>query len=239
MYVLFYILTIRTELADLSEKHANMTIADEGTIREYYETRKQIDTFAEDVQFVMSHPNHSLQFYQPGRVVYIKFKNLDFGWGVVVNYKERKFQNQQNQQNQTQEPAIDHHRYVLDVLLKVPDGTSVGTKTFQDLPSGVVPSVEGQKTRVEVIPVMLNCVQRIGHMRVHLPKDLKSTDSRNSIKKTLNEVQKRFPDGIPTIDPIEQMNIDDEGFKKNLRVSFFFVKPSFYTTIAVILTILD
>lgn len=197
-----------------------MTIADEGTIREYYETRKQIDTFAEDVQFVMSHPNHSLQFFQPGRFVHIKHKNLDFGWGVVVNYKERKFQ---NQQNQPQEPAIDHHRYVLDVLLKVPDGTSVGTKTFQDLPSGVVPAVEGEKSRVEVIPVMLNCVQRIGHMRVHLPKDLKSTDARNSIKKTMNEVQKRFPDGIPIIDPIEQMNIDDEGFKKNLRVSFIYV----------------
>lgn len=195
-----------------------MTVSDEGTIREYYETRKQIETFAEDVQFVMSHPNHSLHFFQPGRFVHIKHKNLDFGWGVVVNYKERKFQNQPS------EPVLDHHKWVLDVLLKVPEHTSVGTKTFQDLPPGVVPANEGEKSRVEVVPVMLNCVQAIGHIRVHLPKELKSQDTRNSIKKTMNEVQKRFPDGVPVIDPLEQMNIEDEGFKKNLRVSLMWTE---------------
>jgi ATP-dependent RNA helicase DOB1 len=33
------------------------------------------------------------------------------------------------------------------------------------------------------------------------------------------EVKKRFPEGIPQLDPIENMGIKDEGFKKLVRVS--------------------
>ena len=35
--------------------------------------------------------------------------------------------------------------------------------------------------------------------------------------KSLKETERRFPDGIPILDPIENMNITDEGFKKLLR----------------------
>src|SRR5699024_12402851 len=77
---------------------------------------------------------------------------------------------------------------------------------------------EGENYRMEVVPVMLTCIQAIGHIRVHLPKELHSLDSRNSMKKTHKEVQRRFPDGVPVLDPIENMNIQDEQFKKNLRV---------------------
>ena len=38
------------------------------------------------------------------------------------------------------------------------------------------------------------------------------------MKRTHKEVQRRFPDGVPVLDPIENMNIQDEQFKKNLRV---------------------
>ena len=189
-----------------------MNISDEGTIREYYDTRKQIATFTEDVQFIMSHPNYSLPYIQPGRFVHIKHKNIDFGWGIVVNYKERK------PQKNPQGEINDHQKYVVDVLLKLAEGSSVGTKTFEDLPAGAIPPKDGENYRMEVVPVMLTCVQAIGHIRVHLPKELHSLDSRNSMKKTHKEVQRRFPDGVPVLDPIENMNIQDEQFKKNLRV---------------------
>lgn len=37
------------------------------------------------------------------------------------------------------------------------------------------------------------------------------------------EVKKRFPEGIPQLDPIENMGIKDEGFKKLVRVSIFLI----------------
>ena len=188
-----------------------MKISDEGTIREYYETRDHIDKLTEDVKYVMMHPNYCLQYFQPGRFIQIQHKGLDFGWGVLVNYKERK-------QFKKPEEIPDNQKYVVDVLLNVSDGTSVGTKTYEDLPSGVYPPKDSEKGKMEVVPVMLSCVSAISHIRVHLPKDLKSADSRNSVKKVISEVQRRFPDGVALIDPLEDMQIKDESFKKNLRV---------------------
>jgi ATP-dependent RNA helicase DOB1 len=36
--------------------------------------------------------------------------------------------------------------------------------------------------------------------------------------KSVDEVKRRFPDGVPLLDPIENMQIKDESFKKLLRV---------------------
>lgn len=215
-----------TELLELNETYANTNIADEGTIREYYDTRTQIEQFTEDIQFVMSHPSHCLSFIQPGRLVHVKHQGLDFGWGAVVNYKERK------PQKNSQEVISDHQKYVVDILLKVPDGTSVGTKTFEELPSGVVPPTQGQKVKVEVVPAMLACIKAFAQLRVPLPKDLRSVDSRNNAKNLLNEVQRRFPDGLPIADPIEDMHIKDDGFKKTLRVSSLDYKDAIITLVA-------
>lgn len=161
---------------------------------------------------MISHPDYSLQFLVPGRLLRIKHKGIEFGWGVVVNYKKRK-----PAKNQTEEFEA-HQKYILDVLLKIADGPSVGTKTFEDLPPGVRPPKEGENTRMEVVPVTLNCIECLSHIRIFLPKDVSSLDARNGVKKALDEVQKRFPDGIAVLDPIENMGIKDDSFKKLLRV---------------------
>jgi ATP-dependent RNA helicase DOB1 len=49
--------------------------------------------------------------------------------------------------------------------------------------------------------------------------DLKPAEERNHVLKSIMEVKKRFPEGIPQLDPIENMGIKDEGFKKLVRVS--------------------
>ncbi|PYH95178.1 antiviral helicase [Aspergillus ellipticus CBS 707.79] len=202
---------LEKQLHDMEEKRSNLTIADEGTIREYYDLRKQLTRFNDDVQLVMSHPDYCLQFITPGRLVQIKYKGQDFGWGVVVNCKPRK-----SPKNSSEE-YTDHQKHVVDVLLNIAEGDSVGTKSFEDFPAGVRPPQEGENTRMEVVPAVFSCLQSISHVRIRVPKDLNSKDARNEMKKTLVEVQRRFPDGIPPLDPLENMGIQDEEFKKTLR----------------------
>ncbi|KAJ5324279.1 rRNA-processing arch domain-containing protein [Penicillium atrosanguineum] len=202
---------LEKELHELEEQKANMVIEDEGTIREYYDLRKQLDGFAEDVQAVISHPNYALPFFQAGRLVQVKDKDQDFGWGAVVKFTKR-----QPPKNSTEE-IPPSKSYIVDVLLKIADGPSVGTKTFQDLPPGVRPAKEGEKFRMEVVPVAIGCIHAFAHLRIFLPKDLTSIDSRNGVKRALDEVAKRFPDGYALLDPIENMGIKDESFKKLLR----------------------
>ena len=42
-----------------------------------------------DFREVITHPTYSLPFLNNGRLVKVKHQNLDFGWGVVVNFQKR------------------------------------------------------------------------------------------------------------------------------------------------------
>lgn len=70
---------------------------------------------------------------------------------------------------------------------------------------------------MEVVPVLLSCVQAISHIRIFPPKDLTRPESRKGVKKALDEVQKRFPDGIAVLDPVDNMGITDDSFRKLLK----------------------
>lgn len=189
-----------------------MDIPDEATIRDYYDLRQQLAFYTKDMRDVICHPNYCLQFMQPGRLVKIKHMDYEFGWGAVVNFTPRKPSRDQK------EPIPPQQSYILDVLLQVSDTSSSGTKTSQDLPQGVRPPAEGEKVKMDVVPVLLSCVESISHIRIFLPNDLKSPDQRNTVRKSLDEVKRRFPDGIAVLDPIENMGITDISFKKLLRV---------------------
>ena len=196
----------------MEEKRAKIEISDEGTVREYYDLRKQIDGFTDDMKFVMTHPNNCLSFIQPGRLVHIKHQGYDYGWGVVVNCSERK------QPKNSTEEIPPHQRHVVDVMLRLAEGPNVATKTPHDLPPGLKPAKEGEKNRMEVVPVTLACIQALAHLRIFLPKDVRSADARRDVDRNISEVQKRFPDGLALLDPIENMGIKDDSFKKLLRV---------------------
>ena len=190
-----------------------MEIPDEGTIKEYYELRQQLTIYTKDMRDIINHPNYCLQFMQPGRLVRIKHMDYDFGWGAVVNFAPRK-----PGRDQKPEDITPQQSFVLDVLLQVADGVTNGTKTHQDLPQGVRPPAEGERAKMDVVPVLLSCVESIGHIRIFLPDDLKSAEQRNTVRKSLDEVKRRFSDGIAVLDPIENMGITDASFKKLLRV---------------------
>lgn len=204
---------LEKELRDLEMQWANMQITDEGTVREYYDLRKQLDSHSKDMRDVINHPNYCLQFMQSGRLVRIKHNDNDFGWGAVVNFVPRK-----PGKDQKAEDITAQQSYIIDVLLQVADTSSNGTRTHQDLPQGVRPALEGEKSKMEVVPILLSCVESIGHVRIFLPADLKSADQRNTARKSIDEVKRRFPDGIAVLDPIENMGITDTSFKNTLRV---------------------
>lgn len=201
-----------TDLRKFEERRAAISISDEGTIREYYDLRKQLDGFTEDMKFVMTHPNHCLPFIHPGRLIHIKHQGHDFGWGAIVNYNERK------PPKNSREEIPPHQKYVVDVMLRLAKGPDVATKTSFDLPPGLRPAQDGEESRMEVVPVTLSCIQSFGHLRIFMPKDLKSVDGRKGVDKAIREVQRRFPDGIAVLDPVENMGIKDDEFKKLLRV---------------------
>ncbi|KAF2262252.1 antiviral helicase [Lojkania enalia] len=200
---------LEQQLQDLENERTNMTITDEPTVKDYYQLRQQLDTHTKDMRDVITHPNYCLQFMQAGRLVRIKYKDYDFGWGAVVAFTPRK--------ENKGEVLSPQQSYVVDVLLPVAADARFAPQAADGLPPGIRPPPPGEKGKMEVVPVLLSCIDSIGHLRVFLPNELKSSEQKNNVRKALEEVKRRFPDGIAILDPIENMGITDDSFKRLLR----------------------
>jgi ATP-dependent RNA helicase DOB1 len=204
--------TLEKKQMDLENEKASIVIDDEATVKEYYDLRKSLDQYTADMRAVVQHPSYCLQYLQSGRLTHIKYQDHDFGWGAIVNFTERR-----PGKGQKKDDFQPQESYIVDVLLPVASDVSVGTRTHTDLPDGIRPPPPGDKGKMEVIPVLLSCIVAIGHVRIFLPKNLYSKEDRTTVRKSLEEVQRRFPDGVAILDPIENMGITDESFKKLLR----------------------
>ncbi|TNN58689.1 Superkiller viralicidic activity 2-like 2 [Liparis tanakae] len=79
------------------------------------------------------------------------------------------------------------------------------------------PAAPGETGEMEVVPVMLHLLTAISSVRLYIPKDLRPFDSRQLMLKSIQEVQKRFPDGLPLLDPVDDMGIKDSELKKVIQ----------------------
>ena len=201
---------LERELQELEAEKANFDIADEVLVKECYDLRQQLKTYTQDMRDVINHPNYCLQFMQPGRLVKIRFEDQDYGWGAVVNFTPVKLD-----RGQRQEELKPQESYIIDVLLQVADSKP----SRHEFSNGIQPPAEGEQGKIDAVPVMLKCIEMIGHARLFLPEDLRTQEQKNKVRKMLDEVHRRFPDGIAVLDPIENMGIKDASFKKLLRVS--------------------
>ncbi|OTB03521.1 hypothetical protein M426DRAFT_60171 [Hypoxylon sp. CI-4A] len=207
------------ELMKLQKARDEMVIPDEATIKDYYGLRQQISQYTKDMLAVIQHPNYCLEYLQPGRIVQIANPKTgkDFGWGVIANVTKRKDPKFGEKEYAPQES------YFMDVFLRLdPKCDPFGsTNSSKAMPDGARASDPNKDSVFEVIPCMLTCIKALSQIRVFMPKEVTNREDVESVRKqvlkSLKEVERRFPDGMPVLDPIENMNITDDSFKKLLR----------------------
>ncbi|KAF5390934.1 hypothetical protein D9757_003924 [Collybiopsis confluens] len=199
---------LEEELKNEEKKKDAMSIPDEERVAEYYEHRQQIDLMSADFREVITHPTYSLPFLKPGRLVKVKHKHHNFGWGIVINFSKRL---PPKNQPMLKEDIPPHEQFIVDVLLNCAPGGSTTPKDPSNL-TGVQPCSPNQKGVPLIISVVLSTLDGISHLRVFLPKDMRTEQSRETVWRSVLEVQRRFPDGIPLLDPVKEMKIKDEKF---------------------------
>ena len=207
---------LEAEQKAAEEQRDLIKVEREDEVAEYYDVKHQLETLRKDVQTVITHPSYVLPFLQPGRLVNVCHEDLDFGWGVVVSY-EKRLPNTPGKRG----PAIDpnappQNHYVVDVLLHCASasGSSSDSKSNKaERAANFVPCPEGKKGEMVVVPVLLSTVQSLSGIRMFLAKDLRPTEARETVRKNLVEVRRRFPKGVPLLDPIKDMKIEDESFE--------------------------
>ncbi|GAP85539.1 putative ATP-dependent RNA helicase dob1 protein [Rosellinia necatrix] len=211
--------SLEHELMKLQKERDEMVIPDEATVKDYYSLRQQLSTYTKDMLHVIQHPKHCVEFLQPGRLVQIENPKTgkDFGWGVVLNFTKRKEPKFGEKEYEPQES------YFIDVYLRLdPNCDPFGpANPSTAMPVGVAPSHPDKDSVFEAVPCMLTCIKALSQIRVFMEKDVSSREDVESVRKqlfkSLKEVERRFPDGMPILDPIENMNITDDSFKKLLR----------------------
>ncbi|KDQ52896.1 hypothetical protein JAAARDRAFT_138149 [Jaapia argillacea MUCL 33604] len=210
---------LEDELRKEEEFKDSIIIPDEALVAEYYDYRQQLDQMASDFRDVITHPNYSLPFLQPGRLVKVKHQDMDFGWGVIISYQKRV--PPKNRPMPQTEEIPPHEQYVLDVLLNCSTGSMLpkerNSSSTSATPGGVLPCPSGQKGDPLVVPVLLSTIDSISHIRIFLPKDLRQSQARETVWKSVLEVQKRFPDGIALLDPVQNMGIKDDKFQMLIK----------------------
>ncbi|CCL98493.1 uncharacterized protein FIBRA_00491 [Fibroporia radiculosa] len=202
---------LEDELRREEERKESFVIADEELVSEYYDYRQQLDQMTADFNEVITHPTYSLPFLQPGRLVKVKYKTLDFGWGAVINFQKRL----PPKNSPVPDELPPHEQYIVDVALYCATGSSPpkDRSSIAATPISIQPCPAGQKGEPLVVPVLLSTIHALSRLRIHLPKDLRSQQPRETVCKSVQEVQSRFPKGIPLLDPIQDMDIKDEKFK--------------------------
>ncbi|KAI0008441.1 antiviral helicase [Xylariaceae sp. FL0662B] len=211
--------SLEHELMKLTKARDEMVIPDEATIKDYHSLREQISTYTKEMISDIQHPKYCLEYLQPGRLVQIANPKTgkDFGWGVILNFTKRKEPKFGEKEYAPQES------YIIDVFLRLdPDCDPFGPASpSTGMPEGARASDPSQDSIFEAVPCMLTCMKALSQIRLFMPKDVTSRQDVEAVRKqtlkALKEVERRFPDGLPILDPMEDMNITDESFKKLLR----------------------
>ncbi|XP_077980932.1 exosome RNA helicase MTR4-like isoform X2 [Glandiceps talaboti] len=189
------------KLKKLEDDYNAVVIPNEESVEAYYKIRQQLDKLGKEVQSFINQPKYCLPYLQPGRLVKVKNDEDEFGWGAVVNFQKKA--NQMNRMD-PKEPL-----YIAEVLLNCSKESIKNAAT-----ESAKPVKAGEKGEMVVVPVMLHLLLQISSIRLYIPKDLRPYDNRQSVGKSIQEVQKRFPDGVPLLDPIDDMGIKDTALKK-------------------------
>ena len=79
------------EVKDLETKRDAIKIFDESSITNYYKLRQQLRKLGKELQHSITKPLYCVPFLQPGRVVQVmdEERDVDFGWGCVINYQKK------------------------------------------------------------------------------------------------------------------------------------------------------
>ncbi|EED91597.1 helicase, partial [Thalassiosira pseudonana CCMP1335] len=179
-------------------------------VGEYYGMDKQLLLTQRKMMKIQRRPEHILPFVQSGgRLIDVSIDGESYGWGVIVRYKRKAGTGTAGSAGQTALNA-EGPLHSIDVLLPCVDRTArhCRPESTKDPPNIV---------SMREFTVGLDTIDRISAVRLFVPQDTKPQEARKNISNSLKEVQRRFPDGLPLLDPVKDLKINVSEFNKLLE----------------------
>ncbi|KAF9570829.1 ATP-dependent RNA helicase mtr4 [Mortierella alpina] len=199
---------MQKELTRLMSDRKACKVQDEESVEGYHNIRLQLESLARALRAVINQPSNVLPYLKRGRPLRVRIEDQDLGWGVLHSINRRRVKGDQ----QEEELA-----YIANVLLHCAPGSTVLTDAA-GFATGLKACPEGMNGELILAPVSLAHIEFYG-MPMLLVPNLQQWDvgKRQMVFKYLQQLQKLFPDGIPLIDPIEDMRIQDKNLQVTVR----------------------
>ncbi|KAL3767560.1 hypothetical protein ACHAWU_000223 [Discostella pseudostelligera] len=229
--------------ADQAEEEANAIEVTPGNlpedvalVGEYFGMDKQLLLTQRKMMKIQRRPEHILPFVQSsGRLIDVTIDGENYGWGIIVRYKRKAGTGSAGSAGQAALNA-EGPLHNIDVLLGCVDRHFDDTSPIaearreEDLANlGLLwrgtarhcrPALSKDKPEMVTMrefTVGLDNIDRISAVRLFVPQDTKPQEARKNIMKSLNEVQRRFPEGLPLLDPVKDLKINVGEFNKLLE----------------------
>lgn len=207
-----------TELKGLQKKEKAVVIERREEIEEYHDIRTNLANERGDYRAVITEPTYALPFIQNGRLVKVIDGKRDFGWGAVIQVEKRHWPMVRGAPSRPADvKASDEH--VVFILLNCASNSRVDTRDRTGSAIHTIQPAGDAPGEPLVVPVLLSCIESICAARIHMPRDVRSIESRRDVYRSVKEMQIRLKGNLPILDPVQNMGIKDERFLKLLKVS--------------------
>ncbi|KAL7096256.1 hypothetical protein ACP275_10G070200 [Erythranthe tilingii] len=198
---------IGRKVSELEEEAAVLDASGEAQVTEYHRLKLEMAQLEKKMMAEITQPERVLSFLQPGRLVKVREGGTDWGWGVVVNVVKKP--PAPSSSLPASMASSRGNSYIVDALLHC----SLGSSENGSQPKPCPPS-PGEKGEMHVVPVQLPLLSALSKLKISVPNDLRPIEARQSILLAVQELEKRFPQGLPKLNPVKDMGIDDPEFVK-------------------------
>ncbi|XP_040996566.1 DExH-box ATP-dependent RNA helicase DExH10 [Juglans microcarpa x Juglans regia] len=188
---------IGKKVSKLEQEAVVLDASGEAEVAEYHKLKLDIAQLEKKLMAEITRPERVLYHLRPGRLVKIREGGTDWGWGVVVNVMKKP---------SAGVGALSSRGvgYIVDTLLHCSPGSSENGSRPKPCPPH-----PGEKGEMHVVPVQLPLISALSKLMVSIPSDLRPLEARQSILLAIQELKTRFPQGLPKLNPVEDMGIKD------------------------------
>ncbi|KAM1195939.1 hypothetical protein ACFX13_022883 [Malus domestica] len=188
---------IGEKVSKLEQEAALLDASGEAEVAEYHKIKLDIAQLEKKMMSEITRPERVLYFLLPGRLVKIREGGTDWGWGVVVNVVKKPSSGLGTLSSRG-------GGYIVDTLLHCSPGSSENSSQPKPCPPR-----PGEKGEMHVVPVQLPLISALSKLRISIPSDLRPLEARQSILLAVQELGTRFPQGLPKLNPVKDMGIED------------------------------
>lgn len=186
-------------ISKLESEAALLDSSGEAELAEYHTLGVNIGQLEKKIMAEITRPERVLYYLVPGRLVKVRDGGTDWGWGVVVNVVKKP-----SSGLPTGGASSRGSSYIIDTLLHCSAGISENGSRSKPCPPR-----PGEKGEMHVVPVPLPLVSGLSSIRIAVPPDLRPVEARQTILLAVQELENRYPIGLPKLHPVKDMGIQE------------------------------